>query len=356
MVAAAKPIRLGELAARLGCRAVGDPDFVVCGVAALSAAGPSDLAFARSARHQSEVSASRAGALVAPDGVDVGDRPLILSQSPAVDFARAVALLVPEGRPEPGVSQAADVAADASVDARAAISAGCVIGARSRIGAGSVLHPRVTIYPDVEVGDDCVFHAGVVVREGSRIGSRVRLQPGVLIGGDGFGYIPDGAGQVHKVPQVGCVVIEDDVEVGAGTTIDRATLGETRVRRGAKLDNLVQVAHNCDIGEYAIIAAQVGLSGSTVVGAGAILMGQAGSAGHLRIGSRSFVGAKAGLHKDVPDGARVFGTPQLEDRGWHRAMAALARLPDTMRRLRRLERKLGERAPRVGAGDEESPS
>ena len=150
-------------------------------------------------------------------------------------------------------------------------------------------------------------------------------------------------GALEKSPQVGCVVIEDDVEIGANSTVDRATLSETRIRRGAKIDNLVQIAHNCDVGENVIIAGQVGLSGGTVVARGAMLMGQVGSAGHLRIGERAFVGARTGLHRDVPDGAKVWGTPQQEERQWHRSVVALARLPDFLRRLRVIERKLGLR-------------
>jgi UDP-3-O-[3-hydroxymyristoyl] glucosamine N-acyltransferase len=206
-----------------------------------------------------------------------------------------------------------------------------------------VLHSNATLYPDVEVGADCVIHAGVVLREGTRVGDRVVLEPGVVVGGDGFGYAPDGRGGLVKVPHVGRVVIEDDVEIGANSTVDRATLAETRIRRGARIDNLVQIAHNCDIGENAVVVAQSGLSGSTVVGRGAIVMAQAGSAGHLKIGDGAFVGARAGLHKDVADGGRVWGAPQMEERTWHRAMAALSRLPDVLRRLRAVERALGLR-------------
>jgi len=170
--------------------------------------------------------------------------------------------------------------------------------------------------------------------------------------GDGFGYAFDEQGALEKVPQVGRVVVEDDVEIGANTTVDRAALGETRIRRGAKIDNLVMVAHNCDIGEGVVIVGQAGLAGSTVVERGAMLMAQMGSGGHLRIGERAFVGARAGLHKDVAAGARVWGAPQLPERAFHRAMAALTRLPDALRRLRALEKRLGlERAEDSGEGE-----
>ncbi len=335
----------------------GDGDPLIAGVAPLESAGESDLAFVRSLRWAPLVDSCRAAALNVPDGVDPGQIPSIRSPNPALDFARAVRRIVPHPNYPGSVHREATVSADAQVDPSASIGAGVSIGARVRIGAGSVIHANVTLYPDVWVGTDCVIHAGVVLREGTILGDRVQLQPGVVIGGDGFGYLVDENGALHKVPQVGRVVIEDDVEIGANTTVDRATLSETRIRRGAKIDNLVQIAHNCDIGEDVVVVAQSGLSGSTHVERGAMLMARTGSAGHLRVGERAFVGARTGLHKDVPPGARVFGTPQLEERSWHRAVAALARLPDALRRLRAVERVLGLRPERSdGRAPPESPT
>jgi UDP-3-O-[3-hydroxymyristoyl] glucosamine N-acyltransferase len=337
------PLRLATLAAQLGRDWIGDGDFLIEGVAALESARESELSYLRSAAWAEAAASSRAGALILPEGVDAGGRPAIQSPNPALDFARAVRRIRPLFRPPAGVHPAAHVDPEATVDASASIGPGAVVGARSRVAARSVIHANVTIYHDVEIGEDCELHSGVVVREDTVIGQRVCLEPGVMIGGDGFGYIHDEAGRFQKVPQVGRVVIEDDVEIGAGSTVDRATLSETRIRCGAKIDNLVQIAHNCDVGEGALIAAQSGLSGSTVVGAGAIIMAQSGSAGHLHVGARAFVGARAGLHRDVPEGARVWGSPQMEERAWHRVVAALARLPDALRRLRAVERKLGLR-------------
>ena len=199
------------------------------------------------------------------------------------------------------------------------------------IGAGSVVAANATLAANVVVGRDCWIHSGVVIREECELGDRVVLQPGVVLGSDGFGLVADEQGRPAAMAHRGRVVIEDDVEIGANTTVDRATLDETRIRRGAKIDNLVQIAHNCDIGENALIVAQSGFSGGTIVGAGAIVMAQAGTTGHLRIGARAFVGARAGLHHDVPDGERVFGSPAMEERTWHRAMAALKRLPELLR-------------------------
>jgi UDP-3-O-[3-hydroxymyristoyl] glucosamine N-acyltransferase len=289
---------------------------------------------------------SRAGAVIVPSGVDTAGRPTLRSPNPGLDFARAVSILVPASRPPPGVHPRACVAADAVLAPETSIGAGAVVGARSRIGARSVVHANVTLYDDVVVGEDCVFHAGVVLREGTRVGDRVILHPNAVIGGDGFGYAWNERGEPEKIPQVGIVVLEDDVEIGAGTTIDRASLGTTRIGRGTKIDNLVQIAHNCDIGEAVVVVAQSGLAGSTVVENGAMLMARAASAGHLRIGARAFVGAAASLHRDVAPGSRVWGTPQMEEHLFHRTVAALKRLPDALRRLRAIERHVGLRPSR----------
>jgi UDP-3-O-[3-hydroxymyristoyl] glucosamine N-acyltransferase len=343
VAAASKPVRLAELAAVLGREFEGDPLLMVSGVAALETAGPGDIAFVRSLEYSGLAATTRAGALILPADVDRGLRSAIRSPNPALDFARVVERLAPPLRPLPGPHPLAQVAVDAQVDASASLGIGVVVGAGSRVGPRSVIHASVTLYPDVVVGADCILHSGVVLREHTRIGDRVVLQPGVVIGADGFGHVWDEQGRPRRVPHVGRVVVEDDVEIGANTTVDRATLDETRIRRGAQIDNLVQIAHNCDIGENAIVVAQTGLSGSTRVGAGAIIMAQAGSAGHLEVGERAFVGARAGLHKDVAPGARVWGSPQMEERGWHRSVAALARLPGVLKRLRAVERRLGLR-------------
>jgi UDP-3-O-[3-hydroxymyristoyl] glucosamine N-acyltransferase len=347
-------MRLDALAERLGLALEGDGGLAVRAAAPLESAGPHDLSFVSSARWARALATSRAGAVIVPAGVDAGGRPALRSGRPRLDFARAVALLHPAERPPAGVHPRAQVAPDARVHPEASIGANAVVGAGCAIGARSVLHANVTLYPRVEIGADCEIHAGCVLREDTHLGDRVILQPGVVLGGDGFGYELDEGGAWFKVPHVGRVVVEDDVEIGACTTVDRGSFGETRLARGVKIDNLVQIAHNCRIGEGSIVVAQSGLAGSTVVGRRAVLMARVGAAGHLTIGDGAFVGVRAGLHKDVAPGARVWGTPQMEERTWHRAMAALARLPDALRRLRALEQRLGGRdtAPR-DAGDGE---
>lgn len=345
----AGPIRLAELANRLGLAVEGDPTITVGGFGSLEHAAVDEIVFVRDRSHLASLGRCAARVVIAPPGLAVGSRSVLRSPRPGHDFSRALALFLPRARPPAGIDPRALVDASAQVDASASVEAGACVGAGSRIGPRTVLASGALIAADVEIGADCWIHSGAVVREGTRIGDRVVLQPGAVLGSDGFGLIADAAGRPVAMTHRGRVVVEDDVEIGANTTVDRATLDETRIRRGAKLDNLVQIAHNCDIGEHAVIVAQTGLSGGTLVGAGAIVMAQAGSTGHLRIGAGAFVGARAGLHHDVRDGERVFGSPAMEEGTWHRAMAALKRLPALLRRVRRIEHHLG-----LAAGDDPS--
>jgi UDP-3-O-[3-hydroxymyristoyl] glucosamine N-acyltransferase len=340
-------MRLGELAERLGGRPVeGDASVELVGAASLEEGGAAQLGFVRGPEQAAALEASAVGAVIAPAGVGVGRRPVIRSPMPSLDFARAVRLLVPPRCPPPGVHPRAFVAEGARIDPTASVGPLAVVGAGSEVGPRTVVHANATLMEDVRVGADAVLHPGVVLCEGTRIGDRVTLHPGVVIGGDGFGYEFNERGEHEKVPQVGCVVIEDDVEIGANTTVDRARLGRTLIRHGAKIDNLVMVGHNCVIGADAVIVAMVGLSGSTILEDRVIMMGQAATSGHLRIGAGSFVAARAGVIEDLPPGSRVWGFPARPERAWHRSAALLARLPELARRIRRLERHSG--IPRDG--------
>jgi UDP-3-O-[3-hydroxymyristoyl] glucosamine N-acyltransferase len=332
---------LGELAARLGRPLEGDASRRVRGAAGLDEAGPEELSFARGEANAEALRRSKAGALVAPPGLDCGGRPVIRSPFASLDFARATALLHPAPRPPAGVHPTAFVAPDASVDPTAAIGPLACVGARARVGARSVLHAGAMVLDDVRVGADCVLHARSVVREGCELGDRVVLQPGAVIGGDGFGYEFNERGEHEKVPQIGVVVLEDDVEVGANSTIDRARLGATRIGRGVKIDNLVQVAHNVQIGAHSALVAQSGIAGSTKLGERVFFMAQSGASGQLTIGDGVFVGARGGVIEDLPAHTRWWGFPQQPERAWHRVSSALAKLPDLLRRVRRLEKKLG---------------
>jgi UDP-3-O-[3-hydroxymyristoyl] glucosamine N-acyltransferase len=344
-------VELGELAQKLGGRTVeGDPHFRIEGVATLDEGGAGKLGFVRSGAFAAALADSKIGAVIAPPDVDVGARPAIRSPLPSLDFARAAALLVPEPRPAPGAHASAFVAATARVHPTASVGPRCVVGERCEIGAGTVLSASVTVADDVRIGADCRLHPGVVIRERCRLGDRVSLQPGVVIGGDGFGYEFNERGESEKVPQVGDVVIEDDVEIGANSTVDRARLGSTRIGRGTKIDNLVMIAHNCVIGPHSLIVAQSGLAGGTVFGERVIAMAQSGFGGQLTVGAGSFVAARAGVIESLPPKSRVWGFPAQAERAWHRSTAWLARLPELGKRVRALEKKLG-----VRGGDAEEP-
>jgi len=347
----AKPTALREIAEHLGRAVEGDADHSITGVASLGEAGPADLGFVRSASWAAALAESRVGAVILPHGMDAGGRPAIRSAQPGLDFARAAAWLEPAHRPEPGIHPAAHVAPGARVDPSATVGPHAVVGEGCRIGARSAVHANATLERRVFVGDDCTLHAGVVLGEGSRLGDRVILQPGVVIGGDGFGYAPNERGALEKSPQLGGVTLGDDVEIGANSTVDRGTLGDTRIGRGTKVDNLVQIGHNCVVGEDVLIVAQSGLSGGTVVGNGAMLMAQSGYTNGARVGAGAFVAARAGVTRDVPPAARVGGFPHMEFKRYNRMVAALRRLPELVSRLRAVERQLGLRDGRDRDGE-----
>ena len=341
------PIRLGELASRLGRTVEGDAGFEVSGAAALDAAGPQDLGFVASPRFAEVLAGSSVGAVILPPDVDGGGRPTIRSPNPRLDFARAVRWILPEVRPPQGVHPTACVAPDAEIDPSASVGPGVAIGAGCRVGARSVLHANVTLYHDVAIGEDCSVHAGVVLREGTRVGDRVVLQPGAVIGGDGFGYAFNEERKLENFPHRGAVVIGDDAEIGANATIDRGALADTRIGSGAKIDNLVVIAHGCDIGDDVAIVAQSGVAGSVTIGPRCLLMAQTGVIDHVTLGADVFVGVRGGVHGDVPEGARLGGVfPAVELRLAERMNAALRRLPQVLVRLRAVERKVGLRPRR----------
>jgi UDP-3-O-[3-hydroxymyristoyl] glucosamine N-acyltransferase len=344
-------VKLRELAGRLGCELLGDGETDVAGVAGLEQAGPGDLTFLANPRYAQKLATTRASAVIVARGQESA-LPRLVSDNPYLSFASAVALLRPPLAPEPGVDPSARVHPTAQLGPGVHVGALAVVGANVRIGARSVLRPHVVLYEGVEVGEDCVLHSGVHVREGCRLGHRVVVQNGAVIGGDGFGFAKDGDGRYQKFPQVGIVVIEDDVEIGALTAIDRAALGETRIGRGSKLDNLVQVGHSVSVGANTVLCGQVGIAGSSRVGSNVTLAGQVGVAGHLTIGYGVIATAQTGIPSSVEKGKVVSGYPAIDNRAWLKSSAVFARLPELQRRLRELERLVESLlgAVRTGAG------
>ncbi|HLH43511.1 MAG TPA: UDP-3-O-(3-hydroxymyristoyl)glucosamine N-acyltransferase [Bryobacteraceae bacterium] len=333
-------MKLSDLAARLGCGLAGDGSIEITGVAGMDHAQPSELTFLANPKYAHRVKETRAGAILTAAPLEKSAAAQLISANPYLDFARALALFYQPPRPKPGIHPLACVAASARVGANASIGAFAVIGDNVVLGDNAVLHPHVVIYEGAQIGDDFYAHSHAVVREFCRIGNRVTLQNGVVIGGDGFGFAKRADGTHAKIVQSGVAVIEDDVEIQSLTSVDRATVGETRVRRGAKIDSLVQVGHACVVGEDNIICAQTGLAGSSVLGKGVLLAGQVGISGHLTIHDGATVYAQSGVGGDVAPGETVSGSPAFGYREWLRAVTAFPKLPDLLKTMRRLEEKL----------------
>ncbi len=339
-------MRLGEVAERLACRLEGDGDLEIRGVRGLEDAGPQDLSFVAHERNLDRLPDSSAGAVILAEGWPTVQRPVLRSANPVLVFARALSLFHPASAPAAGVHPSAVVAADARVAAGASVGPLTVVGAGAEVGAGTVLEAQVFIGAGVRIGRNCRLYPQVVVREGVSLGDGVIIHSGAVLGADGFGYARDGERHV-KIPQIGRVVVEDEVEIGANVTIDRATLGETRVGRGTKIDNLVQIAHNVRIGAHTIIVAQVGVSGSARIGSRVTLAGQVGVVDHVDIGDDVIVGAQAGVTKDVPPGAILLGSPAIPHTDFKRQLAAVARLLETRKQVRALEERLASLEARL---------
>jgi UDP-3-O-[3-hydroxymyristoyl] glucosamine N-acyltransferase len=326
-----------EVARFLNGRLIGESDTVINGLAKIEDAGPHDLSFVANVKYIRFLETTQAGAVLIAPGERRTSRTVIEVQDPYVDFLRLLELFNPRTRwLEPGIHPTAVIAGDAVIGADVTVGAFTYVGARSRIGVGSVVYPHVIIAADVTIGEQCEIRSQVSLREGIRVGNRVVIQDGAVIGSDGFGFAPAEEGY-RKIPQLGTVVIEDDVEIGANTAIDRATLGETVIGKGTKLDNLIQVAHNVTIGSHTVIAAQTGISGSTKIGSYCRIGGQVGTAGHMQVFDHVQIAARSGISGDVAEGDVVSGSPARSHTLWKRIEASLTRLPDLFRRVRALE-------------------
>jgi UDP-3-O-[3-hydroxymyristoyl] glucosamine N-acyltransferase len=347
-------MKFEELAARLGLETGGAKGRgrEITGLGAIESAGPGDLAYVAEARLAGRLAATRAGAVVCSAELAAGAPvPCLVSESPAADFARATRLLHPRHRMPPAIDPTAVVSASAQLGTDVRIGPYAVVGDACRIGDRVEIHAHAVLYHDVEIGDDTLVYAGCVLREGTRVGARSILQPNVVLGSDGFGFGRDRDGRYEKIEQTGIVVVEEDVEIGAGSTVDRATFGETRVARGTKIDNLVQIGHNSTVGEDTILCAQVGLAGSTRIGRGVTLAGQVGVAGHLEIGDGAIATAQTGIPSSVAPKALVSGYPAIDNRAWLKSSALFQRLPDLQRTVRRLEARLAELEARLADPD-----
>lgn len=337
---------LAELAREVGGEVVGDGGAQINRVASIEEAGPGEIAFLANPRYHSRLAACRAEAvIVAPNVVSretakAQGKNFLEAADPYFAFAKIHQLFNPPARHAPNISPRACIENGAEIGDHVTVFPHVYISQGARIGARTVLFPGVFLGEDVEIGDDCEVHVNAVVRHGCKLGNRVIVHAGAVIGSDGFGYAGSGAERV-KIPQAGIVEIQDDVEIGANTTVDRATFGRTIICRGAKLDNLVQIAHNVVVGENSIVAAQVGIAGSTRIGKDVILAGQVGVVNHLVIGDGAIIGPQSGVGRSVPGGVKVSsGLHAAPHQEWLRVMTLLPRLPELWALTRRLERKL----------------
>jgi UDP-3-O-[3-hydroxymyristoyl] glucosamine N-acyltransferase len=335
-------MKLSELANLTSARLDEDSgDLEITGAAGLDEAQAGDISFLANPRYTPKVNSTRASAIYLAEGAPVERKiPVLRAANPYLAYTRALRLFHPEPEFTLFIHETAVIDPSAEVAENVSIAAGVVVGPRCRIAAGVHIHANATIYEDVSIGAGSTIHSGAVIRERSSLGERVVIHNNVVVGCDGFGYAKDEAKSWLKIPQTGRVVIEDDVEIGAGTTIDRASVGESRIGRGTKIDNLVQIGHSCTVGEDTLLCAQVGLAGSSHIGSRVILAGQAGVAGHLTIGDDVVLTAKSATSHDVPAGKVISGIPAFDNRDWLRSTAAFRRLGEMQRKLRELEKKI----------------
>jgi UDP-3-O-[3-hydroxymyristoyl] glucosamine N-acyltransferase len=329
-----------EVAQLVGGAVVGDGSVSLSGFSPASSARAGDLTFAENDTFFERAEQSAAAAILVDGNGKTSTKTLIQVPNARIGFAKALTLFFPEPEFPGAIHPTAVVDPSAQVDTSAFVGPHCVVGARAKIGARVVLHDLVSIGADVTIGSETRIFPQVTIYHGAQIGARVRIHAGSVIGSDGFGYILD-AGIHRKIPQVGTVIIRDGVEIGAGVCIDRGALGATEIGKGAKIDNLVQIAHNVVIGEHCIVVAQTGIAGSTKLGNYTVIAGQVGIAGHLKIGNRVTIAAQSGVMRDIADGEKWFGSPAQPDREMKRQLLALQKLPELLRRVAQLEKKAG---------------
>jgi len=319
---------------------VGDGDVEISGVLGMEHAGPGHLTFLANPKYAPKVKHTKAAAILVSEPIAGVETAFLVSANPYHDFARALALFYQPPRPPAGVHPMASIAKSATIGENCSIGPFVAVGENAKIGRNAVMHPHVVIYEGAQIGDDFLAHSHAAVREFCRIGNRVILQNGVVVGGDGFGFAKRADGTHFKIVQSGVTVIEDDVEVQSLTSVDRATVGETRVKRGAKIDSLVQIGHACTVGEDNIICAQTGLAGSTVLERNVLLAGQVGASGHLTVHEGAIVYAQSGIGGDVAPNARISGSPAFGASEWLRAVTTFPKLPELLKSVRELKKRL----------------
>lgn len=330
---------LQEIADHIDGDLKGQADREIKGVAPFEHAGADEITYAGTARFLKNIEETSAGAVIVPLNVEKCNKDIIRVDNPQAAFAQVIRLFHPLQQPFPGISPHACLGEGFIHGRELSVAPGVVVQGNVTVGDRVALYPNVVLCDGVILGDDVIVYPNVTIREGCKVGNRVIIHAGSVIGSDGFGFAPDGE-KYLKIPHIGSVQIDDDVEIGAGNTIDRATFGKTWIQKGVKTDNLVHVGHNVTVGENTVLVAQVGISGSVTIGKHAILAGQAGVAHHLRIGDNAIVGPKAGISKDVPDGEIVSGAPEMPHKLWLRVHRLLPRLPELKKRLSDLEKRL----------------
>jgi len=335
-------LKLRDIAERLQCRLEGDGEIEIHRVAGIEAAGPGDLTFFTNPKYARALRTTGASAVILSEKAEAAPCAMLRVSHPYLAFARAVELFADRNRPPAGIHRLADVAPTAIIAPDAVIGPFVVVGDHARVGARTLVYPHVTIGPGAQIGEDCVIHARVSIRERAQIGNRVVLQDGAVIGSDGFGFATKPDGSHHKIPQIGAVVIEDDVEIGANAAIDRPAVGETRIGAGSKIDNLVQVAHGVTIGRSVLLAAQVGIAGSTTIEDSVTLAGQVGVSGHITIGKGTIATAQTGIPNSVEPGSFISGYPAIANRDWLKSSAVFRKLPELRKAIADLDARLAE--------------
>ena len=336
----AEPLRLSVLAKQLNCPYTGKGSTLISGISSLEDAEKGDLVFLAQRKFRDQLERTKASAAIIPVDETFNRIPVIKSENPQLTFIKALEYFFQPYRPEPGIHPLASVSPTAKVGKKVSVGAFAFIGDEVEIGNRTVIFPSVTIYPRAQLGRGCTFHSHVSIRENTIIGNRVIIHNGAVIGSDGFGYI-QGKRKTHlKIPQKGVVVIEDDVEVGANTTIDRASLGKTIIRKGTKIDNLVHIAHNVVVGSDVILAAQTGIAGSSKIGKKVIAGGQVGIADHVEIGESAIIAAKCGVTKNLRANSMVAGYPHLDIRDWRKAWVSIPQIYDLLKEVKKLKKKI----------------